>query len=133
MPAYILPNHPGKGRGLLCLADLNIWERQNIPYIQSKSGRDLYFALASAMLLQDNETTPSLKTLVLGLTNRTMRQRIREFEDYGLIIIIQSETDARSRVIKPTQKLLDLFDAHTGEMRSIFQQRFAYTPIPMRG
>ena len=128
MHAYQLPNHPGKGRGLLCLADLNAWERENIPYIKTTSGRDLYFALARFTLLQDSDTTPSLKTLVLGLTSRAMRQRIREFEAEGLIITVQHETDARSRVLKPTQKLLDTFDLHVGLMRRVFRQHFAYTP-----
>lgn len=129
MSGYQLPNHPGKGRGLLCLADLNAWERANIPYIKTTSGRDLYFAMANFTLLQDTDATPSLKTLVLGLTDRTMRQQIRKFEELGLIITVQHETDARSRVLKPTQKLLNTFDEHVGMMRRIFRQHFAYAPI----
>jgi hypothetical protein len=129
MPAYELPNQPGRGRGLLCLADLNAWEREHLPCIKSASGRDLYFSLANLTLLQDNDTTPSLKTLALGLTDRAMRQRIREFEELGLIVTVPHHTDARSRVLKPTQKLLDIFDMHVAMMRRIFRQHFAYTPL----
>ena len=129
MSSYPLPNHPSMGRGLLCAADLNAWERENIPYIKTTSGRDLYFALASFSLLQDQDYSNALKTLTLGLTDRAMRGRIREFEKLGLIITDSNETDARSRVLKPTPKLLALFDLHNAVMSRIFRQRFAYTTL----
>ena len=129
MSAYLLPNHPHMGRGLLCAADLNTWERENIPYIKTTSGRDLYFALASFSLLQDKGTSCALKTLALGLTDRAMRGRIRAFEKVGLIITDSNETDARSRVLKPTPKLLAIFDLHNTVMSRIFRQRFAYTTL----
>ena len=129
MSAYLLPNHPHMGRGLLCAADLNAWERENIPYIKTTSGRDLYFALASFSLLQDQQSSDALKTLALGLSDRAMRGRIREFEKLGLIITDSNETDARSRVLKPTPKLLAIFDLHNTVMSRIFRQRFAYTTL----
>ena len=125
MSAYLLPNHPHMGRGLLCAADLNTWERENIPYIKTTSGRDLYFSLAGFSLLQDQQSSDALKTMALGLT----RGRIREFEKLGLIITVSNETDARSRVLKPTPKLLAIFDLHNTVMSRIFRQRFAYTTL----
>ncbi len=129
MPAYVLPSQPTRGRGLLCIAELNAWERQHVPYIKTATGRDLYFALAHSSLLQDNPCSVPLKTLLTCSTDRAMRQRLREFEALGLIIIQPHKTDARWRTVQPTAKLLAVFDAHTREMRRIFQKRFAYSPL----
>lgn len=131
MFAYVLPSQPHRGRGLLCIAELNEWERKHVPYIKSASGRDLYFALAHCSLLQKNGSSRSLKTMLIGLTDRAIRQRLREFEALGLITLTQHDTDARARKVQPTSKLLDVFDAHTSEMRRIFQTRFTFVPKPV--
>ena len=131
MPTYVLPSQPTRGRGLLCIAELNKWERQHVPYLKSASGRDLYFALAHCSLLRKEPTQTTLKSLLMGLTDRAMRQRLREFEALGLITLAPHDTDARARTVQPTPKLLDVFDAHTTEMRRIFQTRFTFVPKPV--
>ena len=129
MSAFVLPSQPSRGRGLLCIAELNQWERRHVPYIQSTTGRDLYFALAHSSLLQDNPCNVPLKTLLMGVTERALRQRVREFERLGLITLRTHDSDTRVRTAQPTPKLLAMFDAHTRAMRQIFQKRFAYTPL----
>lgn len=123
---YVLPRHPDMGRGLICLAHLNEWERKNLPFLQTASGRDLYFSLVRRWLLRHESNDSLLKTFVIRLTDRAMRNRIRNFEEIGLITCTQMGSDARARTIQPTQKMLETFESHTLELRKIFREHFFY-------
>ena len=127
-PIYALPSLPSLGRGLLALAKLNAWERANIPQLKTASGRDLYFLLAGNSLLRNKPNTAHVKSHALQLHTRTMRNRIREFHDDGLIVISTSASDGRARTIEPSEKLLRVFENHTLAMRSIFKKHFDYMP-----
>lgn len=125
-PIYALPNEPSLGRGLLALAKVNAWERENIPQLKTASGRDLYFLLAGNSLLRTEPHTAHMKSHALQLHTRTMRNRIREFHNDGLVVISTSSSDGRALTIEPSEKLLQVFENHTLAMRVIFKKHFDY-------
>ena len=125
-PFYALPGGPQMGRGLLALAKVNEWERAHIPLLNTPSGRDLYFLLAGNSLLREAPNTAPVKSHALHLNQRTMRYRIREFHEAGLIVISPGSGDARTRTIEPSEKLLKLFEAHNLALRSIFRTYFDF-------
>ncbi len=108
------------------MAQLNEWERENLPFINTPTGRDLYLTLAHRSAIQNEVCKKPLKTLVLCQTDRAMRNRIREFERLELVEVLQSPTDARARVLHPTDKLLNTFSKHTNMLCEIFGQQFHF-------
>ena len=118
---------PKMGRGLRCLAVLNEWEREHMPFIKSTSGRDLYFLLVKHFLLSaDPFAAIPLKSFTVDLTDKAMRRRMQEFEQLGLLAIECRADDARSKTIRPTPRLRQLFDAHALIMRGCFRHYFHY-------
>jgi hypothetical protein len=67
-------------------------EDSQLQVLQIISGRNLYFRIASSYL-NDTEMPQRLKMLQGGVTERAIRQRMREFEKMGLIYIFDSHTD----------------------------------------
>lgn len=121
-----LANASEFGRGLLALSQVNAWERDNIPYIDTASGRDLYFLLAGNALLSEEPNKPPVKSHTLNLNARTMRNRIKDFHAAGFIIIATSPDDGRARTIEPSEKLLRLFKEHNQAAKDIFSKHFAF-------
>ena len=122
-------NHPGypMGRGLRCLAVINEWEREHMPFIKSTSGRDLYFLLVKHFVLTDRSWVAiPLKSFTVDLTDKAMRKRMKDFELQGLLAIENSVEDRRSKTIQPTDKMRGLFDAHTLVLRRCFKHYFDY-------
>ena len=117
------------GRGLRCLAVLNEWERAHLPFIKSTSGRDLYFLLVKHFLLSpDPLASIPLKSFTVDLTDKAMRRRMQEFAQLDLLAIEVRDGDTRSKTIRPSRRLRDLFDAHSLVMRSCFKHYFHYVP-----
>lgn len=117
------------GRGLRCLAVLNEWERVHLPFIKSTSGRDLYFLLVKHFLLSaDSFAAIPLKSFTVDLTDKAMRRRMQEFEQLDLLAIEVREGDGRSKTIRPTPRLHQLFEAHSLIMRGCFRHYFHYVP-----
>ena len=117
------------GRGLRCLAVLNEWERVHMPFLKSTSGRDLYFLLVKHFLLSpDPSASIPLKSFTVDLTDKAMRRRMQEFEQLDWLVIEVHDDDARRKTIRPTQRLRDLFDAHSLMMRRCFRHYFHYVP-----
>jgi hypothetical protein len=125
---YVLPHHSELRHGLISMARLNEWEREHLPCLKTASGRDLYFALVKRWLLRDEPNDAHMKTLVVRLTGRAMRIRIRNFEDMGLITSTQMVNDARARTLHPTAKMLATFELHSLAMRRIFGEYYFYAP-----
>ena len=87
------------------------------------SGRHLYFNIAQSIL--DQQTTKSrqsLKVLSDPFTDRVIRDRIKEFERGGLIQLIRSDNDKRTKHLVPTNKLLHKINQHMNLLRQIGEQ-----------
>ena len=121
-----LPALPAFSRGLLCIAELNVWERKNLPLLNTVSGRDLYFAIIQYFFQTPDAIQLPLKSFSVNMTDRAMRLRIHEFASQGLIVIHLHHADTRSRSITPTAKLYELFEKHAVETAAVFSRSFHY-------
>ena len=108
------------------MAELHTWEQTNLPFINSSSGRALYFSVIEHFLLEDVVEALPLKSFQAHLSDRATRMRIRDFEQLGLLVVEDSESDHRSKTISPTPKLWDLFNQHNMAMGGVFGKRFNY-------
>jgi hypothetical protein len=99
------------------------WEDGQLPELQTISGRNLYFRIA-ASYLNDPDMPQHLKLLQGGVTERATRQRLREFEEQGLIEILCNESDQRTKRAKPTEKFLMHLNQHMDLFKHMCGQQF---------
>jgi len=96
--------------------------------LQTMTGRTLYFLLVGALLKNKDYGPNSLKAFTGHMTERAMRGRIREFEKMGLISVEQSETDARTRTLVPTEKFVTQFELHAAHIQHLLQSNYILIP-----
>ena len=89
---------------LQILIDINLWEVHQGRELQTISGRDLYFLIAATLLTDADGKPQSLKLLNGRMTDRATRIRIREFQELGLVDVVDNEDDARTKRVVPTEK-----------------------------
>lgn len=108
---------------LRVMIQIREWEDGQLPALQTISGRYLYFRIA-ACYLQGAHSSQHLKVFQGGVTERAMRQRMREFEAMDLIQIENNESDLRTKRVVPTEKFLQHLNHHLEFLRSICDQKF---------
>jgi hypothetical protein len=106
------------------LIELNQWEDSQCPELQTVSGRDLYYKVAASMLVNDSDKTQPLKLLSGRVTDRATRIRIREFQALGLVTVVESENDARTRRVVPTALFASRLNEHVSWFKRLCNQRF---------
>lgn len=74
--------------------------------MQTISGRDLYFLIAATLLTDADGKPQSLKLLSGRITDRATRNRMREFQELGLVEVIDNEDDARTKRVVATEKFI---------------------------
>ena len=88
---------------LRLLIDLNRWENSDENKFRIGSARELFYLVAESLL--DEARAPkyqTLKYLTGRFTDRAMRQKVREFEDLGLVVTIPNPLDIRTKQLLPT-------------------------------
>jgi hypothetical protein len=108
---------------LSIMIQIREWEDGQLPALQTISGRYLYFRIA-ACHLQGSQVSQHLKVLQGGVTERTMRQRMRDFEAMGLIQIEDNESDQRTKRVIPTEKFLLHLNQHLEFLKHILGQNY---------
>ena len=78
------------------LIALNAWELEEKTELQTQSGRSLYFQLAQAMLASESAGGVSLKRRVGTACERSIRERIRTFQQAELLCVKGNDKDAIS-------------------------------------
>jgi hypothetical protein len=97
---------------LQILIDINQWEVHQGRELQTISGRDLYFLIAATLLTDADGKPQSLKLLNGRMTDRATRNRIREFQELGLVDVVDNEDDARTKRVVPTEKFIRRLNHH---------------------
>lgn len=97
---------------LQILIDINLWEVHQGRELQTISGRDLYFLIAATLLTDADGKLQSLKLLNGRMTDRATRNRIREFQELGLVDVVDNEDDARTKRVVPTEKFIRRLNHH---------------------
>jgi hypothetical protein len=111
-------------------AELQGWEIANFPILSSLSGRQLYYGLIKHYLLENEQEvkTDSLKNLYfgdgIGLTDRALRTKLREFENAGFVVSVPCESDKRSRSLLITESFLEKMNTHAIAYQRILRKKF---------
>ena len=108
---------------LRVMIQIREWEDGQLPAMQTISGRYLYFRIA-ACYLQGAHSSQHLKVFQGGVTERTMRKRMREFEAMGLIQMEDNELDQRTKRVIPTEKFLLYLNQHLEFLKRILSQNY---------
>ena len=106
------------------LVEMNQWEDDHSPELQTISGRQLYFGIASNLLTSSEIKTQSMKLLYGRVTERAIRTRIREFQQMGLLEVAGNSLDARTRHVLPTEKLIAKINQHTKLLKQLCEIRY---------
>jgi hypothetical protein len=109
---------------LTILVALNSWERKNCPTIETQSGRSLYFQLAQALLTTDEGEDVLMKQRLGDASERSMRDRMRSFQEAGLLTEKSGTLDARTKQIIPTEKLTDDLIRHLDLLMGLLESRY---------
>lgn len=108
---------------LRVMIQMREWEDCQLPALKTISGRYLYFRIA-ACYLQGSQPLQHLKVLQGGVTERAMRQRMREFEAMGLIQMEDNESDQRTKRVIPTEIFLLHLKQHLEFLKHILGQNY---------
>lgn len=109
---------------LQILIDINLWEVHQGRELQTISGRDLYFLIAATLLTDADGKLQSLKLLNGRMTDRATRNRIREFQELGLIDVVDNEDDARTKRVVPTEKFIRRLNHHLHMFKQLCGVRY---------
>jgi hypothetical protein len=113
-------NEPNLLRVMIQMHD---WEVNQREELQTLTGRDLYFRIAE-VCLNDLQSTQQLKLFQGRSTERALRQRMREFEEVGLIHVSNNTSDQRTKCVVPTEKFLQHLNQHLDRLKFLCDRRF---------
>ena len=114
---------------LRILIEINQWEDSQGRELQTVSGRDLYFRIAATLLDDSAGKKQPLKQLSGRITDRATRNRIREFQELGLIDVVDNEDDARTKRVVPTEKFIRRLNHHLHLFKRLFDVRYLMVEI----
>lgn len=109
------------------LADVNQQEFALSSAFSSVVARHVYFCLARQVWSPtDGAVDPALKQVLQhpSYSERAVRLKLREMEAEGLIALDVRDLDRRSRSIMPTDRLMDIYQAHAERAHTSFCKKF---------
>lgn len=92
--------------------------------LHTQSGRTLYFELAKTMLGDPSHQSAGLKQRLGRLSERTIRNRMRAFEQMGLMKVHSRAADARTRELVTTEKFEQELKLHLDKCGLILEKHF---------
>ena len=113
-------NEPNLLRVMIQMHD---WENRQLQELQTLTGRELYFRIAE-VCLNDSQLPQQLKLFHGRSTERAIRQRMREFEELGLIDVSNNMSDQRTKCLVPTAKFLQHLNQHLDLLRFFCDRQF---------
>jgi hypothetical protein len=108
---------------LRVLVQMNDWESRHRQELQTLTGRELYFRIAQGCL-SDPQSPQLLKLFQVRSTDRAMRQRMREFEELGLIDVSNNTTDKRTKRVMPTKIFMLNLNQHLDQLKQLCHSQF---------
>jgi len=109
---------------LAILIEIHQWEDCQMEELHTVSGQALYFKIASSLLTDSKGKLQPLKLLNGRITDRAMRTRIREFQELGLVDVVDSEIDARTKGVVSTDLFLKHLDDHLKLFKQLCDERY---------
>lgn len=105
------------------LIELNDFEGLQHRELKTLSGRSLYYQLAKS-ILDDRKKHSFLKQRIGRLSERSLRNRMRDFEATQLLERQPDVLDARTRKLVPTKKFVDMVEQHLNFCQKKLESRF---------
>jgi DNA-binding MarR family transcriptional regulator len=105
--------------------DLYVWQRE--PLFAGTVGRHVYMCLANELIhLEKSLLERSIKQIFQhpDLTDRAVRLKLRELELHGFIEVEATYADRRTKSLKPTLKLMNLYENHAEKGAEILNKHF---------
>jgi DNA-binding MarR family transcriptional regulator len=109
---------------LAFLVALHDQETNGFDVLHTQSGRTLYFELAKTMLDDQTRQAIGLKQRLGRLSERTIRNRIRSFEEMGLLKVHSRSADGRTRELVATEKFSQELKLHLNNCGVILEKHF---------
>jgi hypothetical protein len=111
---------------LVAMAKLYDWEMANSPFMQSVTGRHLYFKIANRVIGEKTLLEKSMKDLYQGanLTEKAVRLRLRDFESQNYLRSVCNDQDARVRCLMPTESMYEAMYLHANTAKKILSENF---------
>lgn len=106
------------------LVALHDQETNGFDALHTQSGRTLYFELAKTMLDDQTRQTAGLKQRLGRLSERTIRNRMRSFEEMGLLKVHPRSADGRTRELVATEKFAQELKLHLDKCGVILEKHF---------
>lgn len=118
---------PIKSKLMAALADMNQQEWALSPALSSVVGRHVYFSIARQVWSASGGVLdPALKQVLQhpAYSDRAVRLKLREMEAEGLIALDIRDLDRRSRSLMPTDRLLEIYEAHAERAHNTIGKSF---------
>ena len=109
-----------------CLSALHAWELDNLPPMQTTTGRHLYYMVANRAVAEQGQLDKSLKDLFTSshFTERALRNRMQEMSEQGLFTTYQSSADGRNKHLIPTEQFYEHVFEHAQQIRRLLREAF---------
>jgi DNA-binding MarR family transcriptional regulator len=108
---------------LRIMIQIRNWEGCHHKELKTLSGQELYFRIAETYLKHPGKDQ-HLKQLAGAHTERATRLKLREFEEQGLINVLNNTEDHRTKRVIPTAKFLKILNAHMSLVKQICDEQY---------
>ncbi len=110
------------------LCEIHTWELNHLPEFNSSSGKIIFMGLLHAFCTEGGpavKKTP-MKTFYHNdlACDRTMRGKLKELHQLGLIQYHRNDSDLRCKHAYPSAKLIDKLNRYTQQVNAIIGQYF---------
>lgn len=111
------------------LASIQKWELDNVGFLGTATGRQLYYGLVRSSAVDQGKLNVGLMKNIyhseyIGVTERGVRLAVRAMESEGRLMIEQHEDDKRARKIVLTEKLQQQMIAHANAIMQAFCEHY---------
>jgi len=103
--------------------EMNNWEGHDKALL-TLSGRDLYIQIAAGLLTDPKSSILNLKSIQGHVTDRSTRNRLKEFQNLGLVQVAYNKYDARTKRIVPTDKLISMLNSHIRYLKKLIEKKY---------
>jgi len=125
-------NHSHELSQILC--EIHAWELIHLPEFNSSSGKIIFMGLLHAFCAQGASAvkkTPMKSFYHNSLAcDRTMRGKLKELYQLGLIQYHRNDSDLRCKHAYPSAKLIDKLNRYTQQVNTIIGQYFFLIETP---
>ena len=109
-----------------CMSALHAWELENLRFMETTTGRHLYFMAARRAVVEQSQLDKSLKDLFTSphFTERALRNRMQEMSENGIFTTQQATSEGRNKHLIPTEVFYEHVFEHAQQARRLLREAF---------